>query len=85
MLSYPQVNFPALPHHPYADHPDPFWAFIVLDGDNVGVWKRTVHPNVVQVEVRLAPSVSSDERDQVRGAAQRLSAFLERDLYLIES
>lgn len=85
MLTYPQVNFPALPHHPYAEHPDPFWAFIVLDGSNVGLWKRTVRPDVVQVEVRLAPTVSSDGRDQVRVAAQRLTDFLERDLSLIEN
>jgi hypothetical protein len=85
VLTYPQVNFPALPHHPYAEHPDPFWAFIVLDGSNVGLWKRTVRPDVVQVEVRLAPTVSSDGRDQVRVAAQRLSDFLERDLSLIEN
>jgi hypothetical protein len=85
VLTYPQVNFPALPHHPYAEHPDPFWAFIVLDGSNVGLWKRTVRPDVVQVEVRLAPTVSSDGRDQVRVAAQRLTDFLERDLSLIEN
>ena len=85
MLTYPQVNFPALPDHPYAEHPDPFWAFIVLDGSNVGLWKRTVRPDVVQVEVRLAPTVTSDGRDQVRVAAQRLAGFLERDLSLIEN
>ncbi|MEO6412908.1 MAG: winged helix DNA-binding domain-containing protein [Pedococcus sp.] len=85
VLTYPQVNFPALPDHPYAEHTDPFWACVVLDGTNVGLWKRTVRPDVVEVEVRLAPTVSDDGREQVRVAAQRLAGFLERDLSLVEN
>jgi hypothetical protein len=85
VLTYPQVNFPAVPDHPYATHPDPFWAFVVLDGTNVGLWKRTVRTDVVEVEVRLAPAVSADGREQVRVAAQRLAGFLERDLSLVEN
>ena len=85
VLTYPQVNFPALPDHPYAEHTDPFWACVVVDGTNVGLWKRTVRPDVVEVEVRLAPAVSADGREQVRTAAQRLAGFLERDLSLVEN
>jgi hypothetical protein len=85
VLTYPQVNFPALPDHPYSLHADPFWASIVLEGTNVGLWKRAVRPDVVEVEVRLAPAVSADGRDQVRAAAQRLAGFLERDLSLVEN
>ncbi len=85
VLSYPQVSFPALPDHPYAAHPDPFWACIVVDGTNVGLWKRTVRPDVVEVEVRLAPAVTADVRGKVREAAERLAGFLERDLSLVEN
>ncbi|TPG12918.1 winged helix DNA-binding domain-containing protein [Pedococcus bigeumensis] len=85
VLTYPRVNFPALPDHPYAEHTDPFWASIVLDGTNVGLWKRTVRPDVVEVEVRLAPAVAAEGREQVRVAAQRLAGFLERDLSLVEN
>ena len=85
VLTYPQVNFPSLPDHPYADHTDPFWAWVVLDAVNVGLWKRTVRPEVVEVEVRLAPGVGQDGREQVRVAAQRLAHFLGRDLSYVEN
>ena len=85
VLSYPQVNFPSLPDHPYADHTDPFWAWVVLESVNVGLWKRTVRPNVVDVEVRLAPGVTKEGRTQVRAAAQRLAHFVGRDLSYVEN
>ncbi|KRF28025.1 winged helix DNA-binding domain-containing protein [Phycicoccus sp. Soil802] len=85
VLSYPQVNFPSLPDHPYAEHNDPFWAWVVLDSVNVGLWKRTVRPDVVEVEVRLAPGVTKDGRTQVRVAAQRLAHFVGRDLSYVEN
>ena len=85
VLSYPQVNFPSLPDHPYAEHTDPFWAWVVLDAVNVGLWKRTVRPEVVEVEVRLAPTVRDEGREQVRLAAQRLAHFLGRDLSYVEN
>jgi hypothetical protein len=85
VLTYPQVNFPALPDHPYADHNDPFWAWVVLDAVNVGLWKRTVRADVVDVEVRLAPGVTKDGRTQVRQAAQRLARFLGRDVSYVEN
>ena len=85
VLSYPQVNFPSLPDHPYAEHPDPFWAWVVLDRANVGLWKRTVRADVVDVEVRLAPGVDAAGREQVRLAALRLARFLGRDLSYVEN
>jgi hypothetical protein len=36
------------------------------------------------VEVRLAPEVTAQGREDVRRAAQRLAAFLERDLAYVE-
>ena len=85
VLSYPAVNFPSLPDHPYAEHTDPFWAWVVLDAVNVGLWKRTVRPDLVEVEVRLAPAVSAQGREQVQFAAQRLAGFLSRDLSYVEN
>ncbi|QGN57681.1 winged helix DNA-binding domain-containing protein [Nostocoides sp. HKS02] len=85
ILTYPQVTFPAAPDHPFAERPDPFWARVVLDGVNVGLWKRTVTSDVVEVDVRLAPSVSPRGREQVRIAAQRLAGFLGRDLSYAEN
>ncbi len=84
VLSYPAVTFPAAPGNPHAGHPDPFWAQVVLDQQNVGVWKRTVKRDVVEVDVRLAPGVDGDGRLAVRAAARRLADFLDRDLELTE-
>ena len=78
------MGFPAAPDHPYSERPDPFWAVVVLDGVNVGLWKRTV-AQTVDVDVRLAPSVSAAGRTQVRVAAQRLAGFYERDLRYAEN
>ena len=80
VLSYPKVTFPSADDHPHAEHPDPFWAPVVLDEVNVGLWKRTVSAQAVRVEVRLSPTVDRAGREEVRSAAQRLAEFLERDL-----
>jgi hypothetical protein len=84
VLTYPQLNFPAANGHPHADTQDPFWATVVLDGANVGLWKRSVDGDRVEVDVRLAPGVSPEGREHVRMAAQRLAGFLERDLAYVE-
>lgn len=80
VLTYPAVNFPALDDHPYADHPDPFWAWVVADERNVGLWKRTVNGDRVAVDVRLAQSAGNRERAAVGDAARRLADFLELPL-----
>ncbi|MFC8502460.1 winged helix DNA-binding domain-containing protein [Pedococcus sp. NPDC057267] len=85
VLTYPTVGFPAAPDHPYAVRPDPFWAMVLSDGENVGLWKRTVAAGSVEVDVRLAPSLPRARRTSVRVAAQRLAAFLERDLAYAEN
>lgn len=85
VLSYPQVNFPPADDHPYSEHPDPFWARVVLNGVNVGLWKRTVSDGTVDVDVRLAPSVDATGREEVHIAGQRLAGFLERDLSYAEN
>jgi hypothetical protein len=84
ILTYPTLNFPSAKAHPYDDRPDPFWAWVVADGVNVGLWKRTVRNGMVEVETRLAPGLKPDTREAVREAAGRLARFLERDLTYIE-
>jgi hypothetical protein len=84
VLTYPSLNFPALPDHPYSEHTDPFWAQVVLDDVNVGLWKRTVRGGTVEVETRLAPGVGADGRHHVRTAAGRLADFLGADLAYAE-
>ncbi len=82
VLSYRSVSFPAAPDHPYAEHPDPFWARVVLDRVNVGLWKRAVRGDTVAVDLRLADSVDEGGRGAVREAAQRLADFLGKELVL---
>jgi hypothetical protein len=80
VLTYPATGFPAAEGHPNVGGVDPFWALVVVDGTDVGLWKRTVGKGTVAVETRLAPGVTSEQRALVRAAAGRLAAFLERDL-----
>lgn len=80
VLTYPQLNFPEADGHPYAERLDAFWAWIVHDQTNVGLWKRTVRPGRVTVETRIARSLDTKGREAVRDAAQRLAEFWERDL-----
>ena len=73
VLTYPQVNFPSAPDHPYAEHPDPFWAWVVLDaGQRRPVEARRCARTSWRWRSRLAPTVSAHGREQVRLAAGRL-------------
>jgi hypothetical protein len=80
VLSYPQLGFPPAEGHPHAERPDPFWAWVVHDETNVGLWKRTVNATKVTVETRLARSLDEAGRERVRAAAERLADFWGRDL-----
>jgi len=84
VLTYPGLGFPAAEGHPHDAYRDAFWALVVLDAVNVGLWKRTVRGATVSVDVRLAASLGSDARRRVRAGAERLAAFLERDLDYLE-
>jgi hypothetical protein len=83
VLTYPSLNFPSAPDHPYAERPDPFWAWVVVDRVNVGLWKRTVKGDRVVVDVRLAASGGPAGRAAVEAAAQRVADFLELELELV--
>lgn len=80
VLTYPALNFPVADEHPHAESDDPFWARVIVDRTNAGLWKRTVSPAGVRVETRLAPGLDKGQREAVRLGARRLADFLERDL-----
>lgn len=85
VLTYPATAFPLAAGHPNSGPVDPFWAAVVVDGTDVGLWKRVVGNGTVTVETRLAPSVTPDQRELVRAAAERLAAFHEKELVLVEA
>ena len=74
-LSYPAVNFPALPGVPQPDG-FPWDTVILVDGARVGTWRRTVQRDRVVVETRIAPATYADQRRRVDAAVERLGAFL---------
>jgi hypothetical protein len=85
VLTYPATGFPPAEGHPNVGGVDPFWAPVVVDGTDVGLWKRTVGNGTVAVETRLAPVTTTEQRALVRAAAERLATFLERELVYTES
>jgi hypothetical protein len=84
VLTYPTTGFPVVEGHPHGDGVDPFWARVVVDGTDVGLWKRTVGHGTVTVETRLASVTDADQRCLVRAAAERLASFLEKELAYTE-
>ncbi|WP_051400019.1 winged helix DNA-binding domain-containing protein [Haloechinothrix halophila] len=78
--TYPALNFPVADAHPHTDSDDPFWARMILDRRNVGLWKRTIRATSVRVETRLAPGLDAAQREAVRLGAQRMADFHEREL-----
>lgn len=56
---------------------------VVVDGDDVGTWKRVVSPGGLRVVVTPDVALAPDETDAVAGQAERLAAFLERPLDLV--
>ena len=72
VLSYPQVSFPSLADAPSRPGTEAWWGLVVVDACHVGQWKRTVRPDRVVVETRLAPSLGRTERLLVAAAAEHL-------------
>jgi Winged helix DNA-binding domain len=56
---------------------------VVVDGDDVGTWKRVVAPRAVRVTVSPDVPLDDDETDAVAAAAQRLATFVDRPLELV--
>ncbi|HET8599815.1 MAG TPA: winged helix DNA-binding domain-containing protein [Segeticoccus sp.] len=82
VLTYPRLGFPVAADHPAPQPPDPFWARVLLDRREVGLWKRTVRPEAVEVEAWLAPGTDEAGRASVHDAALRMARFLGRELDL---
>lgn len=80
VLTYPALTFPTAARHPHAASDDPFWARVIVDRVNVGLWKRAVKPAGVRVETRLAPGLGAEQRAAVQLAAQRMADFHELEL-----
>ena len=55
---------------------------VVVDDEDVGVWKRAVSPTEVRVTVWGDTPLGRDDRDAVTQAATAFAAFLERPLAL---
>lgn len=55
---------------------------VVLDGEDVGTWKRTLTPRAVRVVVRADSPLTGDERDALAEAALELARFVELPLDL---
>ena len=55
---------------------------IVLDHEDVGVWKRTVGKETVVVDLHLDVPLTPDDLEQVAGAAAALAAFIDKPLDL---
>ena len=85
VLTYTQLGFPVADRHPGGDTLDPFWAQVVVDGADVGIWKRVVDGDTVTVTTHLAPGTTADQRAKVGEAAGNLASFLECRLDHVDS
>lgn len=76
VLTYPTVNFPAAQGAPTLPGFEQWWGWVVHDGQQAGIWKRTVGRSAVTVETRTAPSLDAASRDAVAVAAEELAGFI---------
>lgn len=82
-LSYPRLNFPIASNHPHPPGYDTYTGSVLAGTQNIGAWRRTVRARRVAVETWLAPGLSPATVTAVDSAAQRLAAFLGRELELV--
>jgi hypothetical protein len=85
ILSYRKLNFPVAAGHPQPPGMDRFVGWVLVDGVNVGTWRRTVRGSKVLVESRLTPQLDAARRKAVSEAEIRLADFLEKDLEVVPS
>ncbi|MGL5861135.1 MAG: DNA glycosylase AlkZ-like family protein, partial [Phycicoccus sp.] len=83
-LSYRATGFPR--REPAADRArllsEAGGGVVIVDREDVGVWKRSVRPREVRVVVRPDLPLTTDDVAAVEEAATRLAAFVERPLAL---
>jgi hypothetical protein len=60
-----------------------FWPVVLVDGRAAGLWKRTVKPDALVVELDLFDSPSRKTRALIESAAERLGRFLGKDAEVI--
>jgi hypothetical protein len=76
LLTYPQLNFPAMPGHPHRPGMDLFIGSVIVGTRNVGTWRRTVTGKKLVVETDLAPGLDDETLAAVTSAVDRLTGFL---------
>jgi hypothetical protein len=85
-LTYPKLNFPRADGHPRGDGAHSFaeagGGLVVVDGVDVGWWKRRelAGRDDIEVTLALASTLGDRQRASVLGAAQRLADFTGRRL-----
>lgn len=84
MLSFTAFAPPVVEAHPAATDVHRYVGSVVVDGRDVGSWRRTITGGRVEVETRLAPGLTARARrsvaDQVRGLARFLELPLRSEL-----
>jgi hypothetical protein len=81
-LSYPMINFPLAEQHPHSPGSDVYIGSVIIAETNVGLWRRVVQGQKVNIEVILSPTVRARSRAAVETAAAELAAFLGKRLEL---
>ena len=81
-LTYANLGFPVADGHAHVPGTDQFVGNVVLDGRNIGTWRREVKGRRIEVALDLAPEVGAAGRRRAEQAAERLAAFLGRELVL---
>jgi hypothetical protein len=76
LLTYPQLNFPAVAGHPLPPDLDLFVGSVILEERNVGTWRRKVTGKRLTIDTDLAPGIAEDHGAPVKSAVDRLAMFL---------
>jgi hypothetical protein len=76
LLTYPQLNFPAVPGHPHPPDMVLFVGSVIVAQRNVGTWRRTISGKTLTIETDLAPGLDEEHLAAVSAAAAELTAFL---------
>lgn len=78
-LSYLKPGIPRSPGNPFGDRPAPFnesgGGLVVIDGHDVGVWKRYLAKGMLRLVCDLDPALTADQLDLVAAQAERLRGF----------
>ncbi|CCH76821.1 conserved hypothetical protein [Nostocoides japonicum T1-X7] len=80
VLSYVRTPFPRVEEHVRGDRrlspAEVGGGAVVVDGRDVGTWRRIVSPTAVRVRVHVSPAVRDATLEPIHGAAERLASFV---------